>query len=264
MLGELHLRILAYNNLTIDECWRSADNYDSYWRMYINNCDGASLILPDEKMALKKDGVYFIPAWVRFSCHNTRPIQHFCIHFDILNLSDIVIREIFNRPFHVKNSPIRFKTVTENFPNGCKFNPAELCLIKSILYAEFHRLLAGEPKENIHRIARSIDIENRFTFILQHIETHLADDLSVPLLARLSHMSSGHFAHSFKDHIGQSPARYILERRIASAATRLIFSHDSIDRIAESVGFTNRFHFSRNFKMIMGVTPAGYRKNARV
>ena len=57
MLGELHLRILAYNNLTIDECWRSADNYDSYWRMYINNCDGASLILPDEKMALKKDGV---------------------------------------------------------------------------------------------------------------------------------------------------------------------------------------------------------------
>jgi len=58
------------------------------------------------------------------------------------------------------------------------------------------------------------------------------------------------------------PAQFILERRVSKAAQQLIFSTDSIEQIAERLGFLDRFHFSRMFKARMGTPPATYRKTA--
>ena len=64
--------------------------------------------------------------------------------------------------------------------------------------------------------------------------------------------------------IGQTPAQYVLERRITFAAERLSFSEDSIERIAEVCGFPDRFYFSRMFVRRMGQPPAAYRRTSRV
>ena len=54
------------------------------------------------------------------------------------------------------------------------------------------------------------------------------------------------------------------ERRIAAATHRLAFTTESIDQIADRLGFANRYHFTRMFTKRMGTSPAAYRKQARV
>ncbi len=266
MDGELHIRLLHAGLFQIDQSWNAQNVYSSYWRFYINKCDGAELELPYGRFAIRGNRIYFIPAWVRFSCHNVRCLQHFYVHFDVVGLSDHVARKIFNRPL-LLSGKYDFDTFTHNL----KFDtpdpwdhPSCLCRVKSAVYKCFADMLDQLRTEEKAELSRSLAARNRFGFTLQYIENHLAQDLDNKDLARVSHMSESYFSHCFKDLIGQTPARYVLERRIASAARQLAFSDASIEQVSESAGFANRFHFSRNFRRLMGVTPAVYRKTTRV
>ena len=48
------------------------------------------------------------------------------------------------------------------------------------------------------------------------------------------------------------------------AAQALLFTADSIETIAATSGFANRFYFSRVFTRQMGISPAAYRRAVRV
>jgi AraC-like DNA-binding protein len=262
MEKELHIRLLHCGIPTIDKRWNYRNVYDNYWRMYIHNRDGAGALFSGQRCPIPKNRVVFIPAWVRFTCYNCRPIQSFYVHFDVVGLGDQLIRKIFNRPFSL-DSKTDFARTTAPL-NRRTDDTAYLCRVKSLVYRYFSELLAGLPALQAEEIARSLTAQNRFAATLHYIDHHLAEPLTNDRLARLSHMSESNFAHCFKDLMGQSPARFVLQRRIVAAARALIFTRDAIDDVAECTGFPNRFHFSRNFKKLMGVTPAAYRKTTRV
>lgn len=98
---------------------------------------------------------------------------------------------------------------------------------------------------------------------LSWINENLSQPIGNPDLAERCGMSQDHFIRTFAKFIGQTPAQYVIERRIAAASERLLFSDDSIEQIATATGFANRFHFSRTFARQMNTSPAAYRK-ARV
>jgi len=262
MESELHIRLLHYNFFRIDQGWRTRNVYDSYWRLYINNCNGAGAILPDGRFAIPANRVVFIPAWVRFDCHCVRPIRHFYVHFDVVGLPDRIVRSLFNRPFalETKINFARLGGLLKRKGPGA----AELCRVKALVYRYFSELLDRLPNPQAEELARSLSARNRFAATLRYIEHHLSEPLTNDRLAKLSHMSESHFAHQFKDLMDETPARFVLQHRIAAAARFLLFTSDPIDTICERTGFANRFHFSRNFKKLMGVTPAAYRKASRV
>jgi AraC-like DNA-binding protein len=262
MESELHIRLLHCNNFRIDKGWSTRNVYDSYWRMYINNCDGAGVILSDGRFAIPGNRVVFIPAWVRFDCHSVRPIRHFYVHFDVVGLTDRIVRSIFNRPrvLEAKINFVRVSGVLKRKVPGA----ADLCRVKALVYRYFSELLDQLPGPQAEEIDRSLTAQNRFAATLHYIDHHLSEPLTNDRLAGLSHMSESHFAHCFKDLMGQPPARFVLQRRIVAAARALIFTRDAIEAVCERTGFANRFHFSRNFKKLMGVTPAAYRKTTRV
>lgn len=262
MEKELHIRLLCCGIPTIDRRWNYPDVYDNFWRMYIHNCDGAGVLFSGDRCPIPANRVGFVPAWVRFTCYNVRPVRNFYVHFDVLGLSDHVVRGIFNRPFAL-DSRADFTRITASL-KGRTDDAAHLCRVKALVYRYFSELLDHLPAPQADQVARSLTAQNRFAATLQYIDHHLAEPLSNDRLARLSHMSESHFAHCFRALMGQSPARFVLQRRIVAAARLLLFTADSIDSISEHTGFANRFHFSRNFKKLMGVTPAAYRKTTRV
>ncbi len=262
MERELHIRLLHCGIPIIDKRWNFRNVYDNYWRMYIHNCDGAGVLLSDGRFPIPKNRVVFVPAWVRFGCYNVRPLHSFYVHFDVVGLGDQLIRKIFNRPFALdsKTSFARTTAPLKRKTDGTAY----LCRVKALVYRYFSELLAGLPAPQAEEIARALTAQNRFAATLQYVDHHLAETLTNDRLARITHMSESHFAHCFKDLMGQSPARFVLQRRISAAARLLIFTSDPIDTIGERTGFSNRFHFSRNFKKLMGVSPAAYRKTTRV
>ncbi|MEU6393696.1 helix-turn-helix domain-containing protein [Streptomyces sp. NPDC046939] len=78
-------------------------------------------------------------------------------------------------------------------------------------------------------------------------------------LADAAGVSGNHLAHVFKDHVGVTPKRVARIYRFA----RLIVSVDALrpvdwSRLAQSAGYFDHAHFSREFKDFTGHTPTAY------
>jgi len=96
--------------------------------------------------------------------------------------------------------------------------------------------------------------------ITDYIEEHLAEDLSLAMLAAIVPMSEFHFARLFKATIGETPYRYITQRRIERAKVLLSVTQLSVAEVAYRVGFANQSHFTAQFRKLVGTTPKQYRE----
>ena len=102
--------------------------------------------------------------------------------------------------------------------------------------------------------------DNRIASVLNTIEEDLSVSHRNDHLAEIANLSLSRFEKLFTEKLGQSPSRYINCRRIEEACIRLDHREDSIETIAESLGFCDRHHFSKIFKKYRGISPAAYRK----
>lgn len=100
-----------------------------------------------------------------------------------------------------------------------------------------------------HKLARAIE----------YIEAHLGDDLALYDIAAALAMSSGHFAHAFRETAGVPPHQYVLSRRIERAKGLLRNSDLPITQIAHQIGCSSPSSFSFLFHRATGVTPRSYR-----
>lgn len=102
--------------------------------------------------------------------------------------------------------------------------------------------------------------DERIGKVMLYIENNIDKELSNDQLAKITCMSTNAFAHLFKEETGITLQRYIKNKRIDQACIRLIHTHDTIEMIADSTGFSNRYHFTRVFREIKKTSPARYRK----
>jgi AraC family transcriptional regulator len=94
-----------------------------------------------------------------------------------------------------------------------------------------------------------------------YIEEHLAEDLAIATLAALIPMSQFHFARAFKVAIGESPHRYIMQRRIERAKILLSVTRLSVAEVSYQTGFSNQSHFTAQFRKAIGMTPKQFRES---
>ncbi|WP_162946928.1 AraC family transcriptional regulator [Ruegeria sp. EL01] len=99
----------------------------------------------------------------------------------------------------------------------------------------------------------------RLSSVLDYIDAHFAEDISLDDLAGPAAMSRFHFARRFKQVTGLSPHRYITTRRIEEAK-RLLKSDLPIATLAVMLGFADQSHFSSRFKAFVGTSPSAFRK----
>ncbi|HAI10566.1 MAG TPA: hypothetical protein DCM28_02605 [Phycisphaerales bacterium] len=264
----LSIQILDSRSLLIDRGWDAEDVCSSFWRLYVNKRDGASLVLRDgSAFRLAANRVYLVPAWVHFSCQNTTGLEHFFVHFDLDGLPGIFIRKLFSTPIELDSSAMLLSV--------CRSAMSMVHQIKIdsiVVGSRIHALLqlavslaweglAPQQQASCHEF---IHKTHQFAGVLAYIDKHLGQPIHNDDLARECHLSRDHFVRSFGKQLGQSPAQFIRERRIARAAQMLRFDSSNIETIAEQCGFADRFHFSRVFTHIMGSPPAAYRQGNRV
>jgi transcriptional regulator GlxA family with amidase domain len=100
---------------------------------------------------------------------------------------------------------------------------------------------------------------DRFADLAAWIAAHLRADLSVEMLAERAHLCPRHFSRKFKHAFGVTPADFVERLRLDEARRRLSARADSIEAIADSVGFNSADAFRRAFERRFGVSPSGYR-----
>ena len=90
------------------------------------------------------------------------------------------------------------------------------------------------------------------------IDRRYADHLDVAALAREAHASPAHFARSFKRAFGETPHRYLLQRRVERAKELLRRSDLSVTEASLEVGFRSLGSFSTAFRELVGESPSNY------
>ncbi len=110
--------------------------------------------------------------------------------------------------------------------------------------------------------ASSVDIYHaRFRKVLEYIDTHLDDDLTVAQISIVAAFSKYHFHRQFSELFGVSLYKYVQLNRLKRASYQLAFRHErQIIDIALASGYENHESFSRAFKKSIGQTPSEFRK----
>jgi AraC-like DNA-binding protein len=99
----------------------------------------------------------------------------------------------------------------------------------------------------------------RFERIIDYIDAHLSEEISLEQLARVANLSRVHFLREFKRITGLPPHRFILKRRIEIGADLIRRGELPLKVIALNVGFSSQSHFGAAFRGRYGVTPSSFR-----
>jgi len=94
-----------------------------------------------------------------------------------------------------------------------------------------------------------------------YIEEHLAEPISLTILAGLVRLTPYYFCRAFKQSLGLPPHRYHISRRIEHAKTLLVKPSSSVTDIALTVGFSETSSFTAAFRKGTGLTPTAYRRS---
>lgn len=97
--------------------------------------------------------------------------------------------------------------------------------------------------------------------VLDYIEANIHRQITIAELAKVSALSTYHFARSFKLATGFTPIHYIAARRAEAAKALLKKPEISLAEIAYACGYASQSHMTTAFKAIAGVTPGQYRAN---
>ncbi len=96
---------------------------------------------------------------------------------------------------------------------------------------------------------------------IEAIHTQPGYAWSVKSLAEMVAMSPSRFAARFTQTLGESPMAYVSRWRMYTASQMLENSQQSIEQIANAVGYESLAAFSRAFKRQVGLPPATWRLN---
>lgn len=97
-----------------------------------------------------------------------------------------------------------------------------------------------------------------YSNLVDYIEDHLDEELSLDRLAARFYVSKYHIAHVFKDNLGLSIHQYITKKRLA-LCQEAIRTKMSIGEIYQTYGFGDYSSFYRAFKKEYGISPKEYR-----
>jgi AraC family transcriptional regulator len=96
--------------------------------------------------------------------------------------------------------------------------------------------------------------------VVDYIQEHLSEQVSVLELAKLARLSLHHFCRAFKQSFGVPAGQYQVQRRMEVAKLLLADRTKSVTDIALSLGYAQTGSFGNAFRKTTGWTPTIYRR----
>lgn len=135
----------------------------------------------------------------------------------------------------------------------------EIALKSLFLQAVF--LLLQYSEKNISSDTKASS--DKLKSVLDYIEFHYAESISISELAQLCYFSDYHFMRFFKKHMNMTCMEYINNLRLEKAVELFEQGNTSILDVSLSVGFHNLSYFHRAFKKKYHMTPLSFIKELK-
>lgn len=96
--------------------------------------------------------------------------------------------------------------------------------------------------------------------LVHFFATHVRNRPRPAELAASLRLSPDYFTRLFRHTFNRPPRKWMMEQRVRLAALRLVESALNVSEVADEFGYPSVFVFSRQFKEVLGASPAHYRK----
>lgn len=239
----------------------------------------ANIIFQNTCIKLKADHMYLTPAHVHhgYECSSTLSLFYIHIYENPERKSSIFDRYIFPKeifadkfllelvkrlhsinpgrelsiydPKSYDNSSELMKNIALQINSPFALEAESQAIIQLLI----SRFLAGAT-------SRIPDVDKRLSRVLDYIDDHLHQQISIDALADLTFLSKDHLIRLFKKQMDITPMKYINQKKIEKAQLMMLVDDINIQEISFKLGFENISYFNRLFKKMTGENPTSYKR----
>lgn len=283
-IKSLRLSLLHMGFIQLDSRWQYDQVISPFSRLYLIT-DGEGWVWHNgQKFTLKPGHLYLIPSFTYSRYHCDQFLEQYYISFFDEMREGLSIYDLKSMRYEVEAQPLDYSLMArllaqnpgrtiqqpnpkeyDNRPEVLSFNQprpnqsmSQFVETNGILLQLFSRFLVVENEDDRQR-AKGL---HQLASVLQYIDGHLHDKLTVEQLAAKVHLHVDYFSRLFLSIVGVRPMDYIINKRLERAQLLIMTSPMALKEIAESVGIPSIYYFSRLFKRRFGIPPGQYRETA--
>jgi AraC family transcriptional regulator len=94
----------------------------------------------------------------------------------------------------------------------------------------------------------------------RYVREHLVRPVQIDELAEQIPLSVSHFCRAFKETFGDTPHAYLIRLRLETAQKMMLATAEPLSQIALASGFGDQAHLSKQFRRVVGDSPAAWRR----
>lgn len=248
----MHISDIAYAYL--DRNWNCENARAAYTRIYYVRRGRGEIICGGRRIALLSGNIYIIPAELDFSysCEDTLEKLYCHVNLYCYNRADLLAD--LHDCVVLSDRKADIDLAVSLWRGGDVLSAMRLkeCIFRTVAEAVCTADAGREVVRLYSPLIRSA---------VSYIEKNLRADLTASAIAGGLFVSESRLQKTFRAEMGTPLGRYISERVLMVAEEKLRLSRHTIREISDSLGFCDRFYFSRAFAARFGQSPAKYRKN---
>ncbi len=252
-----NVKIVCRRYSELNRSWGMNNTVDPFIRLYYIAGGRGRVLCGKQNIVLEKAKLYLLPSQTPLSFWTNGYLN---VHWAHVRLTLAPGIDIFNLiQGKVMCLPEPDDTMIESFKALNRENletlPGDLraqALVMELI-ADF---FAGSSVELPEQFEKDL---KRFEPVTGLFEKSPARKWKIQELARKTGLGRVRFSTEFKRVFGVPPAKFIMRKRLEHARYLLLNTNRTLEDIADELGFSDAFHFSKSFKSGIGFPPKEFR-----
>lgn len=274
---DVKLKVLCCRYWKLD-LWDCHDMVFPFWRIYWNKNEGGVLNQNQNTYKMEPDAIYVIPPFTSFSTKYVKnhfyeqginvsgrhmekhddeetiaksSLLHLFIHFNL----GVPFDNVYPGVFKIEMTPYLLEKLN--------YLTERLKIENTVFFATYTLRLQSIINDVLSNIGselfETLNVDYRILDVIRYIENHINENPTNSDLANIANMATNSFSRLFRQKMNMTLHAFIVKRKIAQACELFLHTNKSIEEVAFTMGFSDRYHFSRVFKSVTGTTPAVYK-----